>query len=155
MEYSGTLSAKGKQFAVVVASFNSLITEKLLAGAKQCIEQHEGNTPDIFWVPGSMELAFIANKLSKKNLYHGICCLGAVIKGDTDHYDYVASNTASSIAAIARESSIPISFGVLTTHTVEQALNRAGIKHGNAGYSAALAIIDQASLSQQIDEIKK
>ena len=155
MEYRGNLSAKSKHFAIVVASFNSLITEKLLAGAKHCIEQHEGKEPDIFWVPGSMELAFIANKLSKKNMYHGICCLGAVIKGETDHYDYVASNAASSIASVARESSIPISFGVLTTHTVEQALNRAGIKYGNAGYSAALAVIEQSSLSQQIDKIKK
>lgn len=154
MEYRGTLAAGGKRFAIVAASFNSLITEKLVDGARHCILQHEGEEPDLFRVPGSMELAFIAKQLAETEKYQGIVCLGAIIKGETDHYAHIATATSASIAAVARESNVPVSFGVLTTHTVEEALNRAGIKNGNIGYSSALVVIEMSSLVEKINTLK-
>ncbi len=153
MEYKGSLTAKGMQYALVVSEFNSLITERLLSGAIESIRRHGGSDPDIFWVSGALELASVARRLVKTKKYQGVACLGAIIKGDTDHYDYICSGVSSTVASVAKDSDIPVIFGVLTTHTVEAALNRAGIKSGNAGYAAALTMIEMASLHEQIDSI--
>lgn len=149
-EISGSLSAEGKNFAIVAARFNSLITERLVKGAQEAIVAHGGTEATVAWVPGSMELAVVAKHLIRTKQFHAVICLGAVIKGDTDHYDYVAGNAAAAIARLSSESGIPVLFGVLTTDTVEQALNRAGIKHGNAGYAAAVAAIETASVCEKI-----
>ncbi len=148
-EIKGILSAEGKTFGIVVSKFNSLITEQLSKGAINCIIDHGGSHPIIVYVPGSLELTIATKTLIHAGSYDAIICIGAIIKGDTDHYDYVAANTASNITVLSRETNIPILFAVLTTHTMEQAFNRAGIK-GNAGYSAALAAIEIASVCEQI-----
>ncbi len=152
---SGMLVASNKKFAVVAARFNSLITERLVQGACDAITAHGGDEPLIAWVSGALELSIAAKKIALTKQYDAIICIAAVIKGDTDHYHFVASNAASSIAQLSISTDIPIMFGVLTTDTVEQALNRAGIKHGNAGYAAALAAIETASVCEQIEKIHK
>lgn len=152
---SGMFSAVNKKFAIVAARFNSLITERLVQGACDAIIAHEGDEPLVVWVPGALELGIAAKKIALTEQYDAIMCIGAVIKGDTDHYHYVASNAASSIAQLSLATGIPIMFGVLTTDTIEQALNRAGIKHGNAGYATALAAIETASVCEQIEKIHK
>ena len=151
----GSLAVQGKSFAIIVARFNSTITQSLLDGAVECLEKHGVDTSniDIIWVPGAFELAATAKQVTQRGLHHAIICVGAVIKGETDHYDFVAGNTASGIAAVSQDSAIPVIFGVLTVHSVEQALNRSGIKAGNAGYDAAVAAIDMASVYQQIKDL--
>lgn len=154
-EIKGILSAENKKFAIIVAQFNTSITEKLLLGAKDCILKHSGSEKniDVVWVPGALELAPVARRLESISVYHAIICLGAVIRGETSHYDFVAGNTASGIATIGQNSTLPILFGVLTVDTIDQAFNRSGIKQGNAGYNAALAAIDMISVYQQIDSL--
>ncbi len=154
-EISGMLSAAEKKFAIVAARFNSLITERLVKGAREAIIAHGGSEPLLAWVPGALELSIVAKKVATTGAYDAVICIGAVIKGDTDHYHYVAGNAASSIAQLSVATGVPVMFGVLTTDTVEQAMNRAGIKHGNAGYAAALAAIETASVCAQITSIHK
>lgn len=154
-EIKGTLSAEGLHLAIAVARFNSAITEKLLAGALDCIEKHEGTleTVDVFWVPGAFELPSLAKKLEQRGTYDAIICLGAVIRGETSHYDFVAGNASSGIAGVGQNGKLPVIFGVLTVDTLEQAFNRSGIKSGNAGYDAALTAIDMVSVYRQIDKL--
>jgi len=148
----GNLSAKGLKFAIVVGRFNSLITEKLLEGAVDCIVRHEGDKDNItvVRVPGSFEIPLVAKKLAKSQKYDAVICLGAVIRGSTPHFDYVANEVAKGIAQVSLEEETPVSFGILTTDTIEQAVERAGTKMGNKGFDAALSAIEMANILKQI-----
>lgn len=156
MQINGILSVCDRKFAIVVARFNSAITSNLLEGAKNAIIKHGGTVDsfDIIWVPGAFELPSTAKKLDSLKIYDAIICLGAVIRGETNHYDFVASNVASGIAAVGQQGNSPIIFGVLTVENVEQALNRSGLKSGNAGYDAALTAIDMAAVFEQIEKMR-
>ena len=143
---SAPLDAKGLSFGIVVARFNSFITDSLYKGAVDTLVRHAVRDQDITvaYVPGSYELGFAAKKLAESKKYNAIICLGAVIKGATSHYDLVCSSSASSISSASIETGIPIIFGVITTDTIEQAIERAGTKSGNKGSDAALAAIEMA-----------
>lgn len=153
-EYLGVLESKGKKFAIVAARFNEIITKSLVEGAVMAFKQQ--NVPEkdltLVWVPGAFEIPLIAKTLASANKYDAIVCLGAVIRGSTPHFDYVAGEMAGGIAKISLETGIPLIFGVLTTETIEQALERAGTKAGNKGYDAAFAALEMANLLNQISE---
>ncbi len=149
----GKLTAEGLRFAIIVGRFNNLITEKLLEGAIDCIIRHGGleDNITIIRVPGSFEIPLAAKKAAKSGNYDAVICLGAVIRGATPHFDYVANEVTKGIAQVALETEVPIAYGILTTDTIEQALERAGTKMGNKGFDAALTAIEMANL---IDEIE-
>jgi len=144
----GKLSAKDYKFAVVVSRFNDFICQKLLEGALDCLKRHhaEDDNIDIVKVPGSFEIPLAASKLADSKSYSAVICLGAVIRGATPHFDYVAAEVTKGIAAVSLKSGIPVSFGVLTTDTIEQAIERAGTKSGNKGWDAAITAIEMADL---------
>jgi len=148
----GKLSAKGLKFAIVVSRFNNLITEKLLEGAIDCIIRHNGDERNItvVRVPGSFEIPLTAKKLAKSGKYDAVICLGAVIRGDTPHFDYVANEVTKGIAQVSLETEVPISYGILTTDTIEQAIERAGTKMGNKGFDSALTAIEMVNVLNQI-----
>ncbi len=148
MIYEGKLDAKGLKIAIVVSRFNSFITERLLEGALDALRRHgaEEGEVDIYKVPGAFEIPLMAKRLSKKADLDGIICLGAVIRGATPHFEYVASEVAKGIALVSLESEKPISFGVITSENIEQAIERAGTKSGNKGFDAAVSIIEMANL---------
>ena len=148
----GELKAVGLKFALVVGRFNSIISNQLLEGALDCLRRHEAKDEmqDVYWVPGSREIPTVANKLVESGKYDGIICLGAVIKGATPHFDYVSQEVSRGISDLAYNSNIPVIFGVLTTNSVEQALERAGTKMGNKGWDAALAAIEMHNLFKKI-----
>jgi 6,7-dimethyl-8-ribityllumazine synthase len=148
----GDLSARELKFAVVIARFNSFITDKLLEGARDALLRTGGDlgAVDVVRVPGSWELPAAAKALARTGKYDAIIALGAVIKGDTPHFDYVAGNAASGLAAVQSETGVPVAFGVITTLTVEQAIDRAGAKSGNKGFDAAMTAIEMANLLRQI-----
>lgn len=152
MLIEGKLVANGLKFAVVVSRFNEFITSKLLGGAIDGLERHGVNKDDIdvIWVPGAFEIPVIAKKLALTGKYNAIIALGAVIRGATTHYDYVCNETAKGIASVSLQQEIPVIFGVVTTETIEQAIERAGTKAGNKGYDAAISAIEMANLIQQI-----
>jgi len=152
MVVQGSLDAKGLRFAVVISRFNETISNRLLDGAKDCILRHGGNEESIteFYCPGSFEIPVVAQRLSKSGKYDAIICLGAVIRGDTPHFDYVASEAAKGIAQVALSDGCPVMFGVLTTDTTDQAMERAGGKAGNRGWDAALGAIEMVRLLEQI-----
>lgn len=139
------------RFALVIGRFNDLVTGKLLSGCQDCLKRHgidinpEGDQVDYAWVPGSFEVPFVARKLAETKRYDAIICLGAVIRGDTPHFDYVCNETAKGIAAVALQTGVPTIFGILTTDTMQQALERAGIK-SNLGWSYAMSAIELATL---------
>lgn len=143
------------RFAIVIARFNDLIVDKLLASCQDCLKRHgvdvnpEGDQVDYAWVPGSFEIPLVAQKLAQSGRYDGIICLGAVIRGQTPHFDYVAGEAAKGIATIARETGVPVIFGVLTTDTMQQAMERAGIK-SNHGWHYALNALEMASLMRSM-----
>lgn len=143
----GTLDAKDLRFAIVVSRFNSIITERLLGGAIDALRRTGAREQDItvVWVPGSWELPVVARELVQKE-FDAVICLSAVIRGDTPHFDYVAGEAAKGLGVIAQQSGVPIAFGVLTTNTVEQAIDRAGAKHGNKGFDAAMTAVEMATL---------
>jgi 6,7-dimethyl-8-ribityllumazine synthase len=149
----GDLHGAGLQVAIVVARFNRIVTGYLLDGARDALQRHGVAEDDITiaWVPGSFEIPLAAKKLAETGRYGAIVCLGAVIEGETDHYDHVAGAVTTGVARVALETGVPTVFGVLTTHTVEQALNRAGLKSGNNGYEAAVTAIEMASLLARIE----
>ena len=151
-EISGDLVAQGLKFAFVVARFNELIGERLLEGALDTFQRHGGNPDDVIVirVPGAYEIPLAAKKIAGKGLYDAVICLGAVIRGETPHFDYVAANAASGISTVSLESGIPISFGILTTDTIKQAIERSGTKSGNQGRNATLTAIEMASLLGKI-----
>ena len=148
-----TLLAHDLKFALVSTRWNHLIVDRLVEGAELAFVQHGGQTEhlDHFLVPGSYEVPLVARKLAESGKYDAVVCLGAVIKGDTDHYDFVAGGAANGILNTSLHTGVPVAFGVLTTDTVEQALNRAGIKAGNKGGEAVLAMIETANLLKQIE----
>lgn len=148
----GDLSARGLKFAIVIARFNSFITEKLLDGALDALRRNGADlaSVEVARVPGSWELPAAAKAFAATKRFDAIIALGAVIKGDTPHFDYVAGNAASGLASIQTETGIPVAFGVITTLTVEQAIDRAGAKSGNKGFDAAMTAIEMANLLRQI-----
>src|SRR5438874_1882493 len=152
-EYRGTLRAEGKRFGIVVARFNEFITERLLTGARDAFRDHgvSEDAIDVARVPGSFEIPLVAKKLADGGDYAAVVCLGAVIRGETAHFEHVAGQAAAGIAAASRETGVPIIFGVLTTDTTQQAVERAGVKGGNKGYEAARDAIEMASLLDQLE----
>jgi 6,7-dimethyl-8-ribityllumazine synthase len=150
--YEGVLSAKGLKFAIVVSRFNEMISSRLLSGSLDCLERHECDPEDIeiAWVPGSYEIPLVAKRLAQSEKYDAIICVGAVIRGGTPHFDYVANEVSKGVAHVALETNMPIIFGVLTTDSIEQAIERAGTKGGNKGWDAALSAIEMANLFKQI-----
>ena len=143
------------RFAIVIARFNDLITGKLIEGCQDCLKRHgvdpnpEGTQVDYIWIPGSFEIPLVARQLAMSNRYDAVICLGAVIKGQTPHFDYVAAEVSKGIAAAAFQTGVPVIFGVLTTDTMQQALERAGIK-SNKGWEYAMNALEMASLMRQI-----
>ncbi len=152
-ELRGALSGEGLRIGIVAARFNDFVTSKLLEGAKSALAQHEVRDEDVTvaHVPGSFEIPLTSKKMADSGNYDAVVCLGAVIRGETDHYEHVAGQAAGGVASASLESGVPITFGVLTTDTVDQAINRAGGKSGNAGYNAAVSAIEMATLSRQLD----
>lgn len=152
MIIEGNLSAQGLKFVIVVARFNSFITDRLLAGALDALKRSgcAEDAVDIVRVPGAWEMPIVAKALAAQKAHDGIICLGAVIRGDTPHFDYVAGEAAGGLAKVAAETGVPVAFGVLTTNTVEQAVDRAGAKSGNKGYDAAMTAIEMANLLRRI-----
>ena len=146
------LNAKGKKFAIVVSRFNDFITEKLLSGALDALLRSGAEDSDIqvVKVPGSFEIPLVAKKTAKKKGLGAIICLGAVIRGATPHFDYISAEVSKGIAQVSLESEVPIIFGVITTDTIEQAIERAGTKAGNKGWSAAMAAIEMANLLEAV-----
>lgn len=151
--FEGNLVGTGLQLAIVVARFNDLITRSLLEGALDGLRRHGVSEDDIdvAWVPGAFEIPFTARKLANSARYHAILCLGAVIRGATTHYELVTSQVASGVAAVAADTGVPAVFGVVTTETIEQALERAGTKAGNKGYEYGVSAIEMANLVRAID----
>lgn len=148
--FQGSTAAGGRRFAIVVSRFNELVTKQLLEGALGAFERHGAGSVDVAWVPGAVEIPLIARKLATSGNYGAVVTLGAVIKGATSHYDYVCSMVASGVAAASEASGVPVIFGVLTTETLEQALDRAGGKSGNKGAEAAVAAIEMADLVDRL-----
>jgi 6,7-dimethyl-8-ribityllumazine synthase len=151
--YEGQLTAPtGAKFAILVSRFNEFITSKLLGGAIDALTRHgvEEGDIDIVWAPGSFEIPLLARKLASGDQYDAVICLGAVIRGGTDHYQYVAGEVTKGIAQVSLESNKPVIFGVLTCDTVEQAVDRAGTKSGNKGAEAAMAALEMVNLIRQL-----
>jgi 6,7-dimethyl-8-ribityllumazine synthase len=151
----GKLLAEGKNFALVVSRFNDFVTEKLLSGAFDALTRSgaKAENIDIVKVPGAFEIPLAAKKLAQKGRYHAVICLGAVIRGATPHFDYVSAEVSKGIAQVSLESSIPIIFGVVTTDNLEQAIERAGTKSGNKGWSAAMAAVEMANLIEAVEQV--
>jgi len=146
--YEGQLIVKDQKFAIVVGRFNEFIGGKLLSGALDALKRHGGKDEnvDIIWAPGAFEMPLVAKKLAKSEKYDGVICVGAVIRGATPHFDYVSSEVSKGIANASLDTGVPIIFGVLTTDTIEQAIERAGTKAGNKGFDAAVTAIEMANL---------
>lgn len=151
--YEGDLMGSGLKIGIVVGRFNEFITGKLLSGAQDALKRHgvSENDVEIAWVPGAFEIPLVARKMVNSQKYDAVITLGAVIKGATPHFDYVSSEVAKGVAAINSQTGIPTIFGVLTTDTIEQAIERAGTKAGNKGWEAAAAAIEMANLNKQLD----
>lgn len=150
--YEGKLLGAGLRFGLVVSRFNEFISRKLLEGALDALGRH-GVAPEdieVAWVPGAFEIPLVARRLAESGRYQAIICLGAVIRGATPHFEYVAAEVAKGIALVGLETGVPTLFGVLTTDTIEQAIERAGTKAGNKGFDAALAAIEMANLLRQL-----
>jgi 6,7-dimethyl-8-ribityllumazine synthase len=148
----GNFHAAGLKFAIIVGRFNNFVTERLLEGALDALRRHGANVDevDVVRVPGSWEMPVVASELARQKRHNAIICLGAVVRGDTPHFDYVAGNAASGLAHVASEHGVVVSFGVLTTNTLEQAIDRAGGKSGNKGFDAAMTAIEMATLMRTL-----
>src|ERR671935_964781 len=153
--YQGKLDAADLRIAIVVSRFNELITRPLLDGALDCLRRHGADEQriSVAWVPGAFEIPPVARRLACSGAFDAVICLGAVIRGATPHFDHVAGQAAAGIARAALDSGIPVIFGVLTTDTIEQAIERAGTKAGNKGADAAFAAIEMANLLKELPEI--
>ncbi len=150
--FQGVLLGKGLKFAVVISRFNEFITKKLLEGAQDALLRHgvsEGDI-DIAWMPGSFEIPLVAQKLAQTKKYDAVICLGAVIRGATPHFEYIAAEVTKGIARVSLEAGLPVSYGVITADTLEQAIERAGTKAGNKGFDAAVDAIEMANLLKSI-----
>jgi len=150
--YEGNLIAKDLKFSIVIARFNEFIGSKLLSGAIDALVRHgaEEEEIEIIWVPGAFEIPLVAKKLAKSEKYDAVICLGAVIRGATTHFDQVSNEVTKGIASVSLETEVPVIFGVLTTDTIEQAIERAGTKAGNKGVDAAITAIEMANLLKEI-----
>lgn len=144
----GNLVAKEVKIGIVAARFNEFITSKLLSGAQDALVRHDvkDDNIDVAWVPGAFEIPLIADKMAKSGKYDAVICLGAVIRGNTSHYDYVCSEVSKGIAHVSLESGIPVMFGVVTTENIEQAIEKAGTKAGNKGFDVAVGAIEMINL---------
>jgi 6,7-dimethyl-8-ribityllumazine synthase len=151
--HEAKLIAEGKKFALVVSRFNDFITEKLLSGALDALVRSGTADEDIevVKVPGAFEIPVVAKKMAKTNRFDAVICLGAVIRGSTPHFDYVSAEVSKGVAMVGLESEVPVIFGVITTDTIEQAIERAGTKAGNKGWSAAIAAVEMANLFEIIE----
>jgi 6,7-dimethyl-8-ribityllumazine synthase len=148
----GKLDASGLKFGIVIARFNEFISGKLLAGCLDGLRRHGADEQmiEVAWSPGSFEIPLIAKKMAHSKKYDAVICLGAVIRGSTPHFDYVASEVSKGVAHVGLETGIPVIFGVLTTDNIEQAIERAGTKSGNKGFDAAMAAIEMANLLREM-----
>lgn len=148
----GKLVSKGKKYGIVVARFNEFISSKLLGGALDALERHGVGEDEVTvaWTPGSFEIPVVAKKMAESGTYDALIALGAVIRGNTPHFDYVANEVSKGVAHVALATGVPILFGVLTTDTIEQAIERAGTKAGNKGFDAACAAIEMVNLMEQL-----
>ncbi len=152
--YEGKISAEGKKFGLVVSRFNDFVSDKLLAGAIDALSRHGARDEDIdiVKVPGSFGIPLMAKKLVEKEKYDAVICLGAVIRGSTPHFEYVSSEVSKGVALVGLESGVPVIFGVVTTDTLEQAIERAGAKAGNKGWTAAVAAMEMANLVESVEK---
>jgi 6,7-dimethyl-8-ribityllumazine synthase len=152
--YEGKISAEGKKFALVVSRFNDFVSDKLLAGALDALTRHGARDQDVdvVKVPGSFEIPLMAKKMAGKEKYDAVICLGAVIRGSTPHFEYVSAEVSKGVAQVGLQAGIPVIFGVITTDTLEQAIERAGTKAGNKGWSAAIAAMEMANLAEAVDK---
>ena len=150
----GIYCGKEIKIGIVASRFNEFITSKLVEGAEDCLKRHGVSDDDITvaWVPGAYEIPLIAKKMSKSGKYDAVICLGAVIRGATSHYDYVCNEVSKGIAQVSLECEIPVLFGVVTTDSIEQAIERAGTKAGNKGYDCALGAIEMVNLIREIEK---
>lgn len=153
-EFKGTFDARGRRFAVVAGAFNEVVVSKLVEGARACFRAHGLLDDDVTvaWVPGAFELPLAAKRAAEAGTYDAIVCLGAVIRGETAHFELVAAETARGIQQVSLATGVPVAFGVLTTESLEQALDRAGGKHGNKGWDSAAAAMQMVSLLDQFPE---
>ena len=151
--YEGKLVAQNMKVAIVAARFNEFITSKLIGGAMDGLTRHGVAEEDIYlaWVPGAFEIPLVASKLAKSGKYDAVICLGAVIRGATSHYDLVCNEAAKGIAHVSLESGVPVMFGIVTTDTIEQAIERAGTKAGNKGFDCATSAIEMVNLLREIE----
>ena len=149
----GGFEARGRRFAVVASRFNDVVVQKLVDGAVSCLRKHGigEDDLDLVWVPGAFELPLCAQRLAATGRYDALVCLGAVVRGETPHFDFVAGEAARGIARAGLDTGVPVLFGVLTTETFEQAMDRAGGKHGNKGWDSAMAAMETASVVEQIE----
>jgi 6,7-dimethyl-8-ribityllumazine synthase len=150
--HEGQLGGVNLKIAIVVSRFNSFITGRLLDGAQDCLLRHgvEEEDVDVFWVPGAWEIPAVASNLAASKSFDAVICLGAIIRGDTPHFDYVASENAKGIAQAGMNSQVPVIYGMVTADTVEQAIDRAGTKNGNKGFDAAMTALELVDLYEQI-----
>jgi 6,7-dimethyl-8-ribityllumazine synthase len=148
----GNLNAEGKKFGIVISRFNEMISKSLLGGAFDCLSRHGANEDEItvVYVPGSFEIPLAAKKLAQSKKYDAVICLGAVIRGGTPHFDYIAAEVSKGVANVGLESGVPVIFGIITSDTIEQAIERAGTKAGNKGWDAALNAIEMADLIKKL-----
>ncbi|NLI97233.1 6,7-dimethyl-8-ribityllumazine synthase [bacterium] len=148
IEQKGSLDAKGLNFGIVVSRFNERITKILLEGALDCLSRHKAETVQIRYVPGTFEIPHTAKIMAKEKTIDAVVCLGAVIRGETPHFEFVASQAAKGISVLGLELEIPVIYGIVTADSTEQAIERAGVKQGNRGWDAALAAIEMANLAR-------
>jgi len=151
--YEGKLTAEGLRFGIVVSRFNEFITSKLLEGALDALKRHGADMDgtEVAWVPGSFEIPLVAQKMARSGRYNAVICLGAVIRGSTPHFDYIAAEVTKGVAAVSLSTGVPVVFGVITTDSIEQAIERAGTKMGNKGADAAVTAIEMANLMRELD----
>lgn len=154
--HEGKLDGEGLKPAIVVSRFNSFITGKLLDGALDCLERHNVNTDDIdvFWVPGAWEIPAMALRVADTGIFDCVICLGAVIRGETPHFDYVSSESAKGVAQAAMLTDVPVIYGVITADTVDQAVDRAGTKSGNRGFDAAMTALEMTALYEHVADLE-
>jgi len=150
--FQGSFQGKGRKIAIVVSRFNELITSKLLAGANDSLTRHGVSDTDIdvYWVPGAWEIPMLAKTIADNRKHDGILCLGAVIRGETPHFDYVAAEVSKGVANVGINSGIPVIYGIITADTVDQAMDRAGVKAGNKGFDGAMSLLEMIDLSNNI-----
>ncbi len=151
--YEGKLSGEGLKFAIVISRFNQFLTGKLLDGAMDALKRHgvDGESIEVAWVPGAFEMPLVAKRMAESKKYDAVVCLGAVVRGATPHFDYVAGEAAKGIAQVSLSTSVPTIFGVITCDTLEQAIERAGTKSGNKGFDAVISALEMANLLKSME----